>query len=75
MRRMRDLLAIWAVILTGSVAAASETIPLSGREPQMIKGLIKGYDAQVYTIVARAGQQLDVRLATPNRFLFFNSAP
>lgn len=55
-----------------SQAAPTRILVNPGQTTQTINGSLRGYESRRFTFEARAGQQMDVRLTSNNRFPYFN---
>lgn len=75
---MKHFLALSALLVAGTPIVAQDrirTVPIQfakGASSKAIKGSVRGYDTVNYTIAARAGQTMTVRMTTANASSYFN---
>lgn len=63
-----------------SIASADQIITkpvqfAAGSNSATVKGTVKGYDSVDYTLVAKAGQTMSVKMTTSNASSYFNVLP
>jgi hypothetical protein len=71
---------VFAFGLAASVASADQIITkpvqfAAGTNSATVKGTVKSYDSVDYTLVAKAGQTMSVKMTTSNASSYFNVLP